>query len=202
MATSSMGSGFAIGQALSAVIGSYYSVQSTKSSLNHQARIADINASLAETNAGLSEFAARQEIVRGQEEAGRIGLRAGQIKSAQRAAMAANGIDLSVGSAAEVQASTEFMRQQDVNTVMANAARSAWGYRVQAINERTQGSNAQVAAMAARGNANGMNPYAAGIGSGLTVAARWYSKNSTATTSGSAWGAGGPPTPYGTSEGE
>ena len=153
--------------AVSGAIGGFYSAKMTKNQLAFEAAMADINARVA-------ELGAQQELLNGQKAVGALTLQAGQLKSRQRAAMAANMIDLGEGSAAEVQASTEIMKEIDKNTLEANAVRSAWGLR-------TQGANYQNEAIVGRGSAAGISPFAAGASSLLTsagkVAASWYQFN-------------------------
>lgn len=155
------------GGAISGAIGGFYSSKMTKNQLAFEADISRINARLA-------ELGARSAFEKGQQEVASLTLQAGQLKSRQRAAMAANGIDLGEGSAAEIQASTEIMKEIDKNTLEANAVRSAWGYRVEA-------SNLQSAAMMKEGSAAGISPFATGASSLLTsagkVAKQWYGKS-------------------------
>ena len=150
--------------AVSGAIGSFYSAKSTKSSLQFQAAMADINARLSETSA-------RQELLNGQQQVGALTLQAGHLKARQRVSQAANIVDLGEGSAAEVRASADLMKEIDRNTIEANAVRSAWGYR-------TQGANYQAEAAMKRGTARGVSPFAAGATSLLTgagqVASSWY----------------------------
>ena len=61
-----------------------------------------------------------------------------QVLGAQRASLAANGIDLTQGSAQDLLSTTKFMGAQDVATIQSNAARTAWGYQVQGSNESAQ----------------------------------------------------------------
>jgi len=95
--------------------------------------------------------------------------------------MAANGIDIGQGSAAELQASTDIMKEIDANTLTANAIRHAFGYQTQATNARTQGVNARNAALAQQAAASGISPGMAGatslLGSATKVAASWYGMN-------------------------
>lgn len=159
-------SGQLTGMATSA-IGSYFSAGAQKATLQGQADIADINAQIA-------ELGAQQELLKGQRQVGAITLKAGQLKASQRAAMAANGIDLGVGSAAEIQASTDLMKEIDANTLTANAVRDAWGFRTQAVNFQNE-------ALMKRAGAAGISPgMAAGtslLGSAGTVASNWYNLN-------------------------
>lgn len=175
MGTISMYAGLA-GMA-SSVIGSFYSASSQKSSLKFQADMAEINARLAETSAQGAMF-------RGEREVGALTLKAGMLKGRQRVAMAANGIDLGVGSAAEIQASTEVMKEIDSNTIKSNAVLEAWGYRTQSVNASNE-------ALMARSTAGGISPFGSAVGSLLgsagQVAGQWYSLNKSGALKGTAF---------------
>lgn len=143
----------AVGSAASGAIGAYSSAESTASSLEFQSKISEINAGVAtntadlvelvgesnaeailttgEFNAAIAELGAQSALSAGEKEIASYTMQVGQVKGKQRASMAANGVDLGVGSAAEVQASTEIVKEIDKKTIAANAARSAWGYRAQ-----------------------------------------------------------------------
>ena len=153
-----------IGGSVSGAVGSYYSAKSQASSLKFQSDIAGINARIA-------ELGAQQELYRGQQQVGALTMKAGQVKSSQRASMAANGIDLGEGNAAEIQASTDIMKEVDKNTIEANAVRSAWGYR-------TQSTNYQNEALIRSATADSINPFASAatsmLGSAGSVASTWY----------------------------
>lgn len=156
---------YLIGAAMAtSAIGSYWSAKNTKITLEGQAALAD-------TNARISELGAQQELIKGERNVASLTMQAGQVKSSQRAAMAANGIDLGTGSAAEIQASTDLMKEVDKNTAETNAVLSAWGYR-------TQGVNYQNEAIVKRGSASGINPGMNALGSLLTSAGQaaptWY----------------------------
>lgn len=90
----------------------------------------------------MAEYAAQDAQRRGEEDAIKVRQRASQIKGAQRARMAANGLDLTTGTAAELQDQTDFFGQQDIATTRSNAARDAWSARVQGANARSQGDAA------------------------------------------------------------
>jgi len=154
-----------MGGIVSGGVGSYFSAKSNKANLEGQAALAD-------TNQRIAELGAQQELLNGQQQVGRLTMQAGQLKSSQRTNLAANGMDLGEGSAAEIQASTDIMKEIDKNTVEANAVRSAWGYR-------TQGMNYQNEATVKRGSAGGINSGMSGVSSLLggagQVAPGWYS---------------------------
>lgn len=145
-------------------VGSYYSARFQKNQLAFDAAMSDVNARIA-------ELGAQSALDQGQRQVGTLTMQAGNLKGRQRAAMAANGIDLGEGNAAEIQASTAIMSEMDKNTLEANAVRTAWGYR-------TQGVNFQNQAVMDRATAGAISPFSAGVGSLLTgsgqVAASWY----------------------------
>lgn len=94
--------------------------------LQSQANIARLNAQMMEENA--------QAVFRSTEKAiAQKTMAAGRTKSKQRASLAANGIAVGEGSAAELQASTDIIKELDVNEMKANATRQAWGYRMKAV---------------------------------------------------------------------
>lgn len=156
-----------IGGMFSNMIGSFFAADTQKYQLKTQAIIAD-------TNARIAEMGAESALMQGNYEIGALTMKAGQLKSSQRAALAANGVDLGVGNAAETLASTEIMKEIDKNTATANAIRSAWGYRM-------QGTNFKNEALAARNTAGAISPWmAAGsslLGGASNVASNWYMMN-------------------------
>lgn len=144
------------GGAASSAVGAYYSAQNQR----HQGRMAKINARVA-------ELGAESAMMQGAEQIAQLTREAGQLKARQRVSMAANGIDMGEGSAAEILASTDLMKELDAQTLKANAVRTAWGYRTEAMNLRNQGRAL-----------SSVNPFAAAggtlLGSASQVAASWY----------------------------
>ncbi len=170
--------GLKIGGAITSAAGAYYDALGGAASMRSQARIAEANAQIMDTNARIAELGAQAELRAGQQRIGEVTRRAGQVKSAQRAAMAANGIDLGVGSAAEVQASTDVMKDLDVATLEANAMRAAWGARFQAVDARGRAGSLRSEAQSRRALSNSVSPWGAAatslLGSAGTVASSWY----------------------------
>lgn len=188
-----------IGGGVTSAIGSYYSAATQKATLQGQAAVADANARIADANASavrttagvnarIAELGAQSVLLQGQQQVGALTLKAGQLKSSQRASLAANGVDLGSGNAAEIQASTDIMSEIDRNTLEANAVRSAWGYRAQATNFENEAITAQSNGWAYRADAankrttsGAISPFgsAAGslLGSASSVAGSWYSLN-------------------------
>jgi hypothetical protein len=145
-------------------VGSYYDAQSRRSRMAFQARMADLNSQLEEKSA---QAALRQ----GEMQAGALSLKAGQIKSSQRARLAANGVDLGVGSAAEQLATTDVMKEIDMNTIQSNALATAWGHRIQATNFDNE---ALMARAGADSISPGMSAATSLLGSAGHVASYWY----------------------------
>lgn len=191
-----------IGGGVTSAVGNYYGARTQKATLAGQAavaegnaRIADANAAMARvtatTNARIAELGAQSALQAGQQQAAALSLRAGQLKSRQRASLAANGVDLGDGNAAELQASTDIMKGADLDTLTANAVRTAWGYRAQASNFENDALAAQSNAWAYRAEAQARKAAAAGIspvgaagstllGGAGSVARSWYELSRTA----------------------
>lgn len=151
-----LGLGGQVFGAVTGAFGSFYAAKSKKANLEFQADMADINARILEQGA-------QSALLQGQHETMRVTMRAGQVKANQRAAMAANGVDIGVGSAAEVVASTDIMKEIDANTIKANAVRSAFGYRSQAVGVKNE-------AIMGRAQAKNISPFASGMSSLLSSA--------------------------------
>ncbi len=98
---------------------------------------------LAEYNAKVADLQAADAITRGMETETRLrqGVR-GMIGS-QRVAFAASGQEVDSGSALDVQADTAALGELDAMTIRTNAAREAWGYKVQSQDYTTRGQIAK-----------------------------------------------------------
>jgi hypothetical protein len=117
--------------AVTSAAGAYNKSQADKSAYGLQAQTAADNAQMAEWQAqdATRRGEKAEQVVRG---------KTAQLKSTQRASMAARGLDVNQGSAADIQADTDYMGEIDALTTRDNAARAAWGYRVQESNYKTQ----------------------------------------------------------------
>jgi len=144
-------------------VGAWFSAASARDNLTAQANIADVNARLAEQSA-------QSALARGQQQVAAHTLRTGHVRGAQRAALAANGVDLGAGSAAEVQASTKILSDIDRNQMEANAIYEAWGIRAQKVNHENQ---ARMARAQAKANKPGAALATSLLGSAGSVASTW-----------------------------
>lgn len=105
-----------------------------------QRRAGKFNAAQMRYNAQLAEAQAQDAIRRGSEEQAGVRRRGRLMVGAQRAGLAGQGVDVNTGSAADIQLDTEKWTEVDATTVANNAAREAWGYRMDASNSRRQAS--------------------------------------------------------------
>lgn len=110
----------------------------------------EFNADMADLNAKNMENQAQWSLLTGQRQIGQLTMRAGKIKSAQRASQAARGIVAGVGSAAEEIATTDLTKEMDAITINVNATRAAESARVQKVNFENQSMLARVSAKSAR----------------------------------------------------
>lgn len=94
---------------------------------------------VAANNATMAEYAAQDAQRRGEEQVQAVQRKASQLKGAQRSMMASRGLDLGVGTSAEILDQTDFFADQDVATTRYNAARDAWSSRAQGQDMMTQG---------------------------------------------------------------
>lgn len=166
---SNVGLILSVGGALSQSVGAYSSATTLQNNLEYRAGIATLNAGIdtlnasrsrlnargmltnakasdlnsyfASQQANLAEMGRQQAIAKGQTEQAQLTLQAGNVESSQRAEMAANGIDIGEGSAAEVQASTRLLTETDKNQIAANALKEAFGYTQQIMDFQHQATN-------------------------------------------------------------
>lgn len=101
-----------------------------------QTQNANFQSGMMKQNAMFKEQAAQETIAAGDTSADWQRVRTGQAVGTQRSVQAANGIDVNSGSAAQLQDDTAMLGELDALTIQNNAAREAYGYRVQAQQDR------------------------------------------------------------------
>jgi len=109
----------------------------------------DIQASVARTNAAIARLQAKQTIEAGSAEASKINQRTAQTVGSLRAAQGASGIAVNSGSNALITNAVTGMGMQDELTIRNNAARRAWGFETQAIQDTYKGQFEQLTGNAA-----------------------------------------------------
>lgn len=159
----SMATVAAAGAGLSAY-GAYAKAQSQQDTLNYEAAIARNNQTITNYQADIEQqnAAINEQNVR---------LKTASMMGDQRAALAANGVDVGQGSAAEILASSKFMGERDALMIRDEGARRAW-----ALQEQAKGYGSEAGADSAMAGA--INPLMAGASSLLTgassVGKQWY----------------------------
>ena len=100
-------------------------------------------------NARIAGMQADDAINRGAYEEARFREQIDQFIGTQRATQAASGTDVNYGSNVDVQADTAYLGELDALAIRMNAAREAWGYRVEAIDQTARGMIARKSGMQA-----------------------------------------------------
>jgi hypothetical protein len=141
-----------IGSTIMGAAGQMQQTQATAAADRYNAQIADMNARLAERRA-------KDAIERGAKEEQRKRMEVAKIVGAQKAAMAASGVDLTFGSPLDVIVDTAVLGELDALTIRSNAYREAHDHRVDAVSRR---AGAQLHRMQARSATAGGYLQAAG----------------------------------------
>lgn len=107
-----------------------------------QVKAGNASKAAAEFNAKVAEAQADDAIVRGQISEARYRQGVRVLIGSQRAGFAAQGVDVGVGSPVDLVADTAFIGELDALTIRNNAAREAWGFRMNAQSFRLGGQAA------------------------------------------------------------
>lgn len=126
--------GFQMASLASSIIG-------TGLSAYGQMQQSKVQSAVAKNNATMAEYAAQDAQRRGEQEAQDIQRKGASLKSTQRAVMAAKGLDLGYGTAADIQDQTDFFTQSDAAMARHNAAKEAWSRRAQKANYQAEASS-------------------------------------------------------------
>ena len=117
---------------MGSIVGAVVQVGSALYTAHAQEEAAAANAGISRYNAQVADLQAAQALDQGEFTAGQIGSKSRMMVGDQRAAYAAQGIDVNSGSAADVQQATQTVSKRDIDTVRLNAMRAAWGFKTQA----------------------------------------------------------------------
>lgn len=127
----------ALGAAVVSAAGTAYGGMAANAQGKYEAKV-------AEQNARLTAEQGRDAMERGRIEQQRLDREYSQTQGAQRAAMAANGVDLSYGSAEQVQQDTAMMRGEDRAALDRNIYNEVRGLDINASNYRSQAQAARM----------------------------------------------------------
>jgi hypothetical protein len=103
-----------------------------------QAKQAKYQAGVERNNAMIAGWQAEDATQRGQIEEQRQRLATARLRGAQRAGMAANGVDIDSGSPLDILMDTAQLGELDALTIRSNAEREAYGFRSQSGNLMAQ----------------------------------------------------------------
>lgn len=131
--------GLAIGGAALKMKAEHDQGKAAKKEGEAQQRAAESQADLSDYNGAVADLQAHDATVRGELEANKFRARTRVLIGEQRAGFAAGNIDVGFGSAVDVQADAATLGEMDALTIRTNAAREAWGYRVEATDQRNRG---------------------------------------------------------------
>lgn len=124
----------AAASAMTSVAGQFMQGQAAHTTAKYQQSAANANAALANDQA-------KQQIDATNLEAQRTYRKAGALQGEQQAAMAANGIDTTFGSAAQVKSDSKMIAAEDVGQIYKEGANKTQGYLIDAYNEKLKGMN-------------------------------------------------------------
>lgn len=158
--------------AVGGMVTGYYASRVQKAQARMQQNLAEFNQRQAERNAQLALMQSAQRI-------GQISRKYEGVKSSQKAAMAANGIVLGVGSAAEVTTTTDIDKEQSLQNERMNGMREAWGFRMQGLGYGQQAASANSVAQQADSLAPAIST---GLTSGLNAYTNYLMVNKTSVT--------------------
>ncbi|QII84173.1 hypothetical protein G3T20_05325 [Bordetella hinzii] len=146
--------------------------------LDNQADAYAYQAQVSRNNAMVAEWQARSAIAAGGQQEQTLRLKTAALEGSQRARLAANGVDVSQGSAFNILADTKYMGERDAATVRLNAAQKAWAFRTQAQSDLDNADVLDISASNARRGASAISPSASYTSTLLTgagqVASGWY----------------------------
>ena len=154
----------AAGSALSAY-GAYASGKSTSQMYGYQARVAQINSTIALQNADYARMQGEQQSVI-------AGRRGAQQLGAIRANQGASGVSVGSGSPAQVQTSQKSTTAMDLNQIRSNAAKTAYDFDVQSTEDINQAGLYDAASRNAK-TAGDIGALSSIIGGAGSVSSKW-----------------------------
>lgn len=101
------------------------------------------NQKIEENNAKLAEQQANDAAILGARESEKSAWRTRAIIGQQKAAAAANNLDLDIGTPADLTMETAMLGGADRSAIGMDAARKAWGFQSDALNSRNRGALAR-----------------------------------------------------------
>lgn len=147
-----------IAGALMSAVGGYFSALAKKDQLKSQALSAEFQAFMSQMNARQAEEDAQAILAAGRSQIGMATMQRGQEKSRRKVSAAARGVVGNVGSAAEVLATEDLMKEIEAMTINQNTVRAAGQARMQGVNYGNQSLLSGVSAGNLRRTAGSISP--------------------------------------------
>ena len=147
-----------IAGAVNQAIGSFYAAKNAQIQARMQEQNLLFQQRMSNIAARQAEFQAQGIMEAGQRQIGAYTMQAGAAKSQAKTQLAARGIQAGKGSAAEIMATFDLIKEIDAMTINANTVRAAEAQRMAATRARTQGIMAGASAKSYGLMAGAMSP--------------------------------------------
>lgn len=162
---------------VSSAIGTFYAAKTAQYQERSQASSFAFQSDMAAINASRAEMTAESIEESGKNEIASYTMQAGQQKANATASMAARGIVLGQGSAADVSASMDIEKSLNVMAINSNTTRQAWAAREQGTDYANQSLLDRTSAVNAMRSAGSISPVGNTVnsllGSATQIASRW-----------------------------
>jgi hypothetical protein len=162
---------------INTAIGTYYAAKSQQYQERSEASSFAFQSDIAAINASRAELTAESIQESGKSQVANYTIRAGQDKAAATATMAAHGIALGFGSAAEVSASQDIEKDLNVLAINSNATRQAWAARQRGTDYQNESLLDRTSSINARRSAGSISPGASAftslLSSATQIAGQW-----------------------------
>lgn len=163
--------------AATSAIGTYYNMRSQQNQLKMQAQNAAFQAEMSRINQRAAQFTAEQIGIEGQARSAQYTMRAGQARASAKAGLAARGATLGQGTAREIIASMDIVKEIDRLNINASTVRAQEAARLQAFNLGTQATMQSLTASNLSATAGTIMPgFGAAtslLGSAADIGANW-----------------------------
>jgi hypothetical protein len=162
---------------INSAISSFYAAKAAQSELKSQASSFAFQSNMEAINASREELTAQSIQEAGKSQIANYTMQAGEQKAGATASMAARGIALGVGSAADVSASMDIEKDLNVIAINSNTVRQAWAAREQETNYQNASLLDRTSALNANRSGASISPVGGMVnslmGSATQVAGQW-----------------------------
>lgn len=162
---------------VNSAIGTYYAAKTAQYQEKSQASSFAFQSDMAAINSSREEMTAESIEEAGKSQIANYTMAAGEQKAGATASMAARGIALGVGSAADVSASMDIEKDLNVLGINQNTTRQAWAAREQGTNYANESLLDRTSSVNAQRSAGSISPVGSTVnsllGSATQIAGQW-----------------------------